>query len=305
MKRRVIPGIMFLILSFATARLAAAADTVRILAAQAAIHLNADPNSLTVATIPAGTVLEVHGRQGSWYAVWLPSDRQGGPRRLGYLAASDGELTEAETRHSQPAAAPAEPPVETRSLPPMRKLSSGDFDGFSGVTFRLPGARAIVATPVATADSGEHNTLPTFGFTIGTWFGDNRMSGLFFDFSGVDGGSATAQVGSNNRAEASFTVADFHGGWQIQYPGRIRPYVFGGVGVYFQKSTGSLTLLGGNAGSIDQTDHFLSFVFGGGVRFMIGQRWGAKVGIDALSAKVTDSGYANYGRFVAGSFYSF
>jgi hypothetical protein len=46
-------------------------------------------------------------------------------------------------------------------------------------------------------------------------------------------------------------------------------------------------------------------VFGGGVRFMIGDNWGVKVGIDALSVRVTDSGYLSYGRFVAGSFYAF
>jgi len=302
MAHRAIPPALFLILSLCTVRPAAAADTVRVIAAQAAVHLNADPNSLTVATVPAGTVLEVNGRQGAWYQVWLPAEREGGPRRLGFLAASDGELIAGTGAPGQTAAPPPleEPPVVT----PQRRRLSGDFDGFGGVTLNLPGARAIVVGPGGqVADSGERNVLPTFGLVLSRWFGSGSV-GVFVDFSGVDFGSAFAQVG-NNRSEASGAAVDFHGGWQFQYPGRIRPYVLGGVGVYFQKSVIDGTLNGVPVVSIDQTDTFLSYVFGGGVRFMIGEKWGARVGLDALSVKQGDEGYLNYGRFAGGTFLSF
>ncbi len=67
----------------------ASADAVRVLAAEATVRVTADPNSLTLATVPAGTVLEVKGKEGAWYSVWLPGES--GLRRLGYVAASDVE----------------------------------------------------------------------------------------------------------------------------------------------------------------------------------------------------------------------
>ena len=80
-------------------------DTVRVLAAEASVRVNADPNSLVVAKVPVGTVLELKGREGAWYSVWLPGEQ--GLRRLGYIATSD-----VETLGSKAAAVP-----ETKSEP--------------------------------------------------------------------------------------------------------------------------------------------------------------------------------------------
>lgn len=303
MAHRVFPAVLVLILSSFAAH-SAAADTVRVIAAQAAVRLNADPNSLTVATVSAGTVLEVNRRQGAWYSVWLPPEREGGQRRLGFLAASDGELIADTAVRSQPAAAPSGPLGPPQAIPPQRNRSSGDFEGFGGVTFKLPGARAIVSSGGVTADSGEHNTLPTFGILVSGWLGESRILGIFGEFSGIDGGTAFAQVGSL-RSEVSGSAANFHGGWQFQYPGQIRPYVLGGVGVFLQKTVTDFTANGAQISSSDETDHFLSYLFGGGVRFMIGERGGVKVGLEALSVKVGDASYVNYGRFVGGAFVSF
>jgi hypothetical protein len=303
-------GILVLLMTCGAARAASAADNVRVLASQAAIRLNADPGSLTIATVPAGTILEVNAVQGDWYAVWLPADSPTGTRRLGFLARSDAELL------SPPSPPPQSAPVQSSSPQPSRPpvaVSSqstggkGDIDVFGGVTFKLSGARALVANNFGVvADSGERTTLPTFGLAVGAWFGERRIFGVYGDFSGVDGGSAFAQIGSS-RSEVTSALIDFHGGFQIQAPGRIRPYGAIGVGIAVIRNTGSLTLNGVQVSSLDQTQTLLSVVIGGGVRVMVSDHFGIKAGIDGLGvAQANDtSGERDYGRFTGGLVYSF
>lgn len=297
MKRGVFSSVLLLISLYVVP--SAAAQNVRVIAAQAAIRLNADPNSLTVATVPAGTVLEVDRTQGAWFAVWLPPEREGASRRLGFLALSDAQLLE--EKAPVPGRGQGQTPEETRSLPPPRRPSSSDLDGFAGVTFKLQGARAIVGT----VDSGERSNLPTSGLSINKFFGQRRFAGIFADFSWIDAGSAFAQLGTA-RSDVKAWAIDFHGGYQYQYSGRrVRPYVQGGLGIFLQRTTGAITVGGTTVSSLDQTDRQLSVIFGGGARFMVGRDWGVRAGFDALSVRVSEGGYINYGRFVGGTFFSF
>ncbi len=230
------------------------------------------------------------------FAVSFPPGREAVPPRLGPLAASDAQLPDDKDRTQ--ASSRSQAPADSS---PQRHPFSADFDGFAGVTFGLPGARAF-AGPV---DSQERTTLPMLGFALNKFFGDRKFAGVFADFSFVDPGSAFAQLGSF-RSEVQGWVVDFHGGYQYQYPGRrVRPYVQGGLGVFMQHTSAAFTSAGTTLGSVDQIDSKLSFIFGGGARFMIGDDWGVRAGLDAVSVRVDEGGYLNYGRFVGATFFSF
>src|SRR5258708_38048006 len=66
---------------------------------------------------------------------------------------------------------------------------------FGGATTNLQGSRAVVnvfdGRTTRTADSGERAALPSVGFAVTSW---RRAFGSFFDFSVVDGGTASASI---------------------------------------------------------------------------------------------------------------
>jgi hypothetical protein len=181
--------------------------------------------------------------------------------------------------------------------------TAGDFEFFGGTTFNLVGSRALVSAGRVTADSGEHNVLPTIGFSVSNWWSKNRVFGSYFDFSFVDGGKADAGIGSNTSTVSS-SLIDFHSALQIQAPGRIRPYAYVGAGLVHTSTTGDLTLFGTKM-AIDQSETDLSSIFGAGVRIMVGAKGGLRLGIDGLSVSKSAGQSVNYGRFVASGFASF
>ena len=78
------------------------ADELRITASQANVHLYADPNSLVIEAVTAGTILQIHATNGPWYAVILPGPN--GLPRIGYVATSHTEVfvVEGESLQRQP-----------------------------------------------------------------------------------------------------------------------------------------------------------------------------------------------------------
>jgi hypothetical protein len=181
-----------------------------------------------------------------------------------------------------------------------------EFTG--GSTLRLPGSRAFVSLSdgrtTRTADSGEHTSLPLVGFAVSRW---GRTLGSFMDLSYVDGGTASASIGSYT-SEVSSHVVDFHGGIQAQFPGgRVRPYVIAGGG--FARSSNSVAFsgAGGNSNS-NQADWLSSLIYGGGVRLGLTDTVGVKAGIEGVTVTPVKSSSTaaktSYGRFVVGMFYS-
>lgn len=178
--------------------------------------------------------------------------------------------------------------------------SRGDIEVFGGTNLRLSGSRALVSTGFQTADSGEHTVLPTLGLSVGAW-SKNRVLGYLVDFSFVDGGTAHAQVGSNTSEVKSY-LFDFHSGFQVQSPGRIRPYAQLLGGWMHTATSGTLRVFGVSR-SIDASENATSLVYGGGVRFMVNDSSGFRVGLDGVSVS-TDGGSKSYGRVVFGYFAS-
>lgn len=60
------------------------AQSVRVTSQRANVRLNPSTTSPVIATMPAGTVLDVESREGDWYRVSLPPDPSGF-RRIGFL----------------------------------------------------------------------------------------------------------------------------------------------------------------------------------------------------------------------------
>jgi len=67
------------------------AQTVRVVAGEAAVRLKPDPNSSVIATVPAGAILQVRSKEGFWYSVSLPAESQG-VLRVGYISVTDVEV---------------------------------------------------------------------------------------------------------------------------------------------------------------------------------------------------------------------
>jgi hypothetical protein len=176
---------------------------------------------------------------------------------------------------------------------------------FGGSTYHLTGSRAIVSVGTVTADSGNQTVLPAVGFALNTWFGQKKIFGTFIDFSDVDGGKATAHVGANS-AQVNSNLFDFHGGFQVQAPGRhFRPYASLGGGFAHPSINGSITLLG-TTNNVNSSQTVSSLTYGGGVRYMFGQNWGMRTALEGvnMSSFQKGGGNANYGRVLVGLFWS-
>lgn len=107
--RAFIPAVLMLL----TAGLASA-QTVRVVANEAAVRLRPDPNSPSIATVQAGALLQVRSKEGFWYSVSLSADNSQGAVRVGYISATD-----VETFSSSPTglASPSPPSVSGGSAP--------------------------------------------------------------------------------------------------------------------------------------------------------------------------------------------
>jgi opacity protein-like surface antigen len=174
-----------------------------------------------------------------------------------------------------------------------------------GSTLNLDGSRALVSTSngrsLVTADSGEHKVLPMIGLAVNVWRSQNF--GSFFDLSYVDGGTASAGVGSNTSTVSS-NMFDFHGGLQLQASsGRVRPYGLVGGGFARATTTGTLTLFGVTS-NLDSSEWLSSIIYGAGVRVMFSERIGVRAGFEGVTATPISSdagGSKTYGRLLVGA----
>lgn len=82
------------------------AQTVRVVAGDAAVRLKPDPNSSVIATVQAGAILQVRSKEGFWYSVSLPAESQG-VLRVGYISVTDVEVFGSSGSLTTPPANPA------------------------------------------------------------------------------------------------------------------------------------------------------------------------------------------------------
>jgi hypothetical protein len=175
-----------------------------------------------------------------------------------------------------------------------------EVDYYGGTTFNLQGARAIIAVPGATADSGQRKVLPTAGTGLGVWF--TKALGLHFDYSYIDAGKASASVGSNS-AQVQGYAMNFHSGLQLQYPAhRIRPFVNLGGGVFHQSLSSSLNLEGSPT-NVKAASNLASLDYGGGVRIFLTRHWGLKPSLDGYNVFSRNGVGGRYWRASLGVFW--
>ena len=77
-------GLVLFVFLFGAGATTASAQTVRVTAPEATVHLNPDTASPALTTVKAGTLLETAGPKGDFYVVVLPPDPSG-LRRMGYI----------------------------------------------------------------------------------------------------------------------------------------------------------------------------------------------------------------------------
>ena len=71
--------------------LAQSRGTIRVIAERAEVRLRADPNSVVMTSVAAGSVLTLVGQEGPWFAVVIPGAPGSEPERIGYLSSSQAE----------------------------------------------------------------------------------------------------------------------------------------------------------------------------------------------------------------------
>jgi len=193
-----------------------------------------------------------------------------------------------------------------RATAAQQAQESGYFEVYGGATSNLPGSQAVVIVGRQTVDSGERNVLPTVGIDAGVWWGKSHIAGAIFDFSFVDGGKATASIGSN-RSEVRSYLLDGHIGIQVQAPGRVRPYGYAAGGFTHSSVSGTLVLFGATQ-SADLSENNSSLIYGGGVRVMVGDDSGIRFGVDGVNvaaSKDSQEPSHNYARILFGYFKAF
>jgi hypothetical protein len=295
-----VSGFMCLILcvSSSAATAQATISSVRVLATEAVVRVRADPTSVEITRVPAGTVLEIQQREDAWYAVWLAADSRGN-RRIGYIAASDVGLLSARPAEPSTAAGVQASPQDARPS------NRGEFEAFGGATGGLQGSRAFVILGDTVADTGERTTLPTLGLGVTGWFaGTNDVLGFYADFSFVDGGTAETSIGGLSSSAQSWLV-DFHSGLTVQYPSeRVRPYANLGFGWGHQ----SLKVTFAGFGATEEqhvSGGLASVTVGGGVRILFPpSRVGIRIGLEGVAVSAEDAEAGSYSRFVVGVFSS-
>jgi hypothetical protein len=176
------------------------------------------------------------------------------------------------------------------------------FNLASGWSFGLPANRAIVSVPGGpTAISPEDKTLVAPSFGVGVTVGRYVMP--FFELGAYDAGEATASVGQFT-SKISGEILTLNGGVRILGSrSRIRPYAVIGGGVLRQKPTFTFTSPIGSTTGSDSTT-IGNFMYGGGVQFFGGRRYGMEVGFDGfVAAQEFAQGGRNFSRFRIGFFF--
>jgi hypothetical protein len=138
----------------------AAQQSVRIMAADSAVHLRPDPSSPIVLRVGVGTLLDVERREANWYAVVLPPDAQG-LRRFGYVMTSAVEEV-SEGRTQLPTPEPSSDPVSPVAPVDSTWARPGLFVGV-GVPFH----RAHINEEGILANAGDLLVVPSLGDDYG------------------------------------------------------------------------------------------------------------------------------------------
>lgn len=246
----------------------ATADTIRVIASQASVRLQPDPNSQVIETVAAGVVLEIRGLQGNWYVVVLPSAQ--GAQRIGYISVSDVEVFGTQ---GQPLDNPLDRANPVRAAPPAQ-VSSVD----TGVEISaIYGAnKAFPLSPVEPFAQGlvlgglrsvridaESNRQRVIGVNVAGQpsrfvlvftevlyhdFGESRVSGVVLLGSTLSGGRRVSVFSPRQTITYRPTLLEWTSGIRVPFPAgtwRVRPYVAGGAGLLSlkQEATGAETSL--------------------------------------------------------------
>lgn len=172
----------------------------------------------------------------------------------------------------------------------------------SGWSFGFPSVRAAVAVPGRVSIiSPEKTTLPTYGVGVGVraW----KFLVPFVDFTAIDTGKATAQIGSFSSTAQANTFT-FDGGLRlIGARSRVRPYAEFGGGAVHQDLKGNF-IVGGVSTPLSGSATVGSFLYGGGLQFFWGRKWGSDIGFDGyrVSQPLNGAGQ-NFNRVSFGLFY--
>ena len=184
---------------------------------------------------------------------------------------------------------------------PQSENGAFNFSLSSGWSFGLPANRAAISVPGGpSAISPEKKTLiaPSFGVGFTAW----RFIVPFFDLTAYDAGKATASVGSF-KSEVEGEILTINGGVRL-IPGksRVRPYVEAGGGLLHQKATVTFTTSSISASHLNGS--IGNVMYGGGLQFFAGRRWGADVGFDGFHLMdATAQGAQNFSRIRFGIFF--
>jgi hypothetical protein len=185
---------------------------------------------------------------------------------------------------------------------PSNENGAATFYTTGGWSFGFPAVRAFVSIPgVGTAISPEKKTLPMLGAGVGVtaW----KFLVPFAEFSAIDTGKATAQVGSVQATGQANTFM-FHGGLRlIGGHSRLRPYAQFGGGMLHQGLSGAFSV-SGNSAPVSGSASVGSVMYGGGLQFFAGRKWGSVIGYDGYHVDRPLNGAGqNYGGFHLGIFY--
>ena len=171
-----------------------------------------------------------------------------------------------------------------------------------GWSFGVPAVRAAVSIPkVGSAISPEKKTLPAVGvgMTVTAW----KFLVPFVDFSAIDTGKATAQVGSFT-SQAQANTYTFNGG--LRFVGghsRLRPYAQVGGGILHQDLKATF-YQGTTPTSASGSASLGTLTYGGGLQYFIGRKWGSTMGFDGFHVnKPLNGAGQNYSMVHFGLFY--
>lgn len=146
-----IVSIALVVLAFLITAASAQTTSIRITASEAIVRQSADPHGAVMATLKAGTVLQVAAERNGWYEVILPAAAGAAPRR-GYIAAASAErFSESRLNLGLPASA-ASPSAVTLGAP-LAADWQGRYD--RAVSRRRSGVTKYwIGAPLALAGGG-------------------------------------------------------------------------------------------------------------------------------------------------------
>lgn len=170
-----------------------------------------------------------------------------------------------------------------------------------GWSFGLPAVQASAQAGNVYVASPEKKTLPAYSALMGVraW----RFLIPFVELAAFDTGKATAQVGTVQSQVQANTFAINGGVRAMGSSARLRPYLQVGGGLLRQNASGTF-VANGFSYPVSNSDSAATGLYGGGVQYYIGRRWGTDVGFDGFwSAKAFNTGGRNFAQVRIGWFF--